>query len=382
MGLILEYEGKELFKKHKIPLLQSTAVKSVEEAKEASTNFSFPVAVKAQVLSGGRGKRGLIKLANSPDEVVEKAKSIIGRLDEKSGKTVSHLLIEQGADVEQELFVSMLYDRATLERMILFSTEGGVEIETLAKERPEAIEHFHVPFGETAHPYQFLAGLGKRGMKGKQKVAVARIIAALANMMVSEDLTLAEINPLAIVKSGEVIALDARVVTDDNAAYRHPERKNYLSEELRYTKEELDAKKHGLAYVDLGGEIAFSSVGAGMAMATADLIAEFGGTPKNFLDAGGGASAEKIEETLRIMIGTEPSAILINAFGGITKTDDVARGIIAARGKFKTNIPMVFRLSGTNQEAALQIMKEANLIAYDNMEESIKEVIKLSKESR
>ena len=210
-------------------------------------------------------------------------------------------------------------------------------------------------------------------------VSVARIIATLANMMVSEDLTLAEINPLAIVKSGQVIALDARVVTDDNAAYRHPEREKYLSEDLRYTKEELEAKKHDLAYVDLGGEIAFSSVGAGMAMATADLIKEFGGTPKNFLDAGGGASAEKIEETLKIMIGTNPKSILINAFGGITKTDDVARGIIAARSKFKTDIPMVFRLSGTNQEEALKIMKEANLVAYDSMEEAIQEVIRLSK---
>lgn len=379
MGLILEYEGKELFKKHKVPLLPSIAVKSADEAKEASTKLSFPVAVKAQVLSGGRGKRGLIQIANTPDEVVEKAKSILGRLDEKSGKTVSHLLIEQGADVDNELFVSMLYDRATLARMILFSTEGGVDIETLAKERPEAIEHFFVPFGETAYAYQFMAGLTKRGLKGKQMVSVARIIATLANMMVSEDLTLAEINPLAIVKSGQVIALDARVVTDDNAAYRHPEREKYLSEELRYTKEELEAKKHDLAYVDLGGEIAFSSVGAGMAMATADLIQEFGGTPKNFLDAGGGASAEKIEETLKIMIGTNPKSILINAFGGITKTDDVARGIIAARSKFKTDIPMVFRLSGTNQEEALKIMKEANLVAYDSMEEAIQEVIRLSK---
>ena len=379
MGLILEYEGKELFKKHKVPLLPSIAVKSAEEAKEASGKLLFPVAVKAQVLSGGRGKRGLIQLANTPEEVVEKAKAIIGRLDEKSGKTVSHLLIEQGADVDRELFVSMLYDRATLARMILFSTEGGVDIETLAKERPEAIEHFFVPIGEKAYPYQIMAVLTKRGLKGKQMVSVARIIATLANMMVSEDLTLAEINPLAIVKSGQVIALDARVVTDDNAAYRHPEREKYLSEDLRYTKEELEAKKHDLAYVDLGGEIAFSSVGAGMAMATADLIKEFGGTPKNFLDAGGGASAEKIEETLKIMIGTNPKSILINAFGGITKTDDVARGIIAARSKFKTDIPMVFRLSGTNQEEALKIMKEANLVAYDSMEEAIQEVIRLSK---
>ena len=382
MGLILEYEGKELFKKHQISLLPSITVKSADEAKTAASKLSFPVAIKAQVLSGGRGKRGLIQLANTPDEVVEKAKSILGRLDERSNKIVTHLLIEQGAQVEKELFVSMLYDRATLERMILFSTEGGVEIETLAKEKPEAIERFFVPFGEIARPYQFVAGLAKRGLKGKQKMSVAKIIATLANMMVSEDLTLAEINPLAIVKSGEVIALDARIFTDDNAAYRHPERQNYLSEELRYTKEELEAKKNGLSYVDLGGEIAFSSVGAGMAMATADLIAEFGSSPKNFLDAGGGASAEKIETTLKIMISTHPKAILVNAFGGITKTDDVARGIIAARSKFKTDIPMVFRLSGTNQEEALKLMKEANLPAFDNMEKAIQEAIKLSKFSR
>lgn len=377
MGLILEYEGKDLFKKYKIPLLKSKIVQTVVEAKEASTSFSFPVAIKAQVLSGGRGKRGLIQLANNPEEVVEKTKDILSKDDH--GTPVTHLLIEQGADIEKELFLSMLYDRSTFDRMILFSVEGGVDIETLAVEKPEAIQKFYVKFGETAYSYQFIYGLGGKGLNGKQKLKVAQIIATLANMMVTEDLQLAEINPLAIIKSGEVIALDARIVTDDNSIYRHPERKEYLSEQLRYTKEEADAKNNGLAYVDLGGEIAFSSVGAGMAMATADLIKEFGSSPKNFLDAGGGADAKKIEETFRIMIGTNPKSILINAFGGITRTDEVAKGIVSALEKYKTEIPITIRLSGTNQKEALQILKDAGLNAFDDMEEAIKEAVKLAK---
>lgn len=376
MGLILEYEGKNLFRKYRLPLVKSELVQSAEEAANVSTQFSFPVVVKAQVLSGGRGKRGLIQIANNSEEVVQKAKEILAKDDH--GKPVTHLLIEQGADIEKELFVSMLFDRSTFNRMILFSIEGGVEIETLAKERPEAIEKFYVPFGEEAYPYQFVAGLANKGLTSKQKIKVAQIIATLANMMHTEDLTLAEINPLAITKSGDVLVLDSKIVTDDNAVYRHPERTEYLSETLRYTKEEAEAKKADLAYVDLGGEISMLSVGAGLGMITADLIQEFGGTPKNFLDAGGGASAEKIETSLRIMIGTKPKSILINTFGGITRMDEVANGIVSVMKKIETDIPMIFRMSGTNVKEGLQILKEAGLTAYDNMEESIKQAVRLA----
>lgn len=379
MGLILEYEGKDLFRKYKIPLLPAILVKTPEEAVEAAGRISkFPVAVKAQVLSGGRGKRGLIQIANNAEEVVAKAKDIMAKDDK--GRPVTHLLIEEGADIGQELFISMLHNRENLETMVLFSMEGGVDIETLAKERPEAIERFFIPFGTTAYPYQFMAGLGKRGLEGKQKVKVAAIIATLVNMMAEEDLQLAEINPLAITKAGEVIALDARVVTDDNAMFRHPEREQYLSEELRDTTEEKDAKAHDLAYVDLGGAVGMLSCGAGMGMATADLIAEFGGSPRNFLDVGGGASPEKVENALRIMVGAggDLRSILINAFGGITRLDDVAKGIIEAKNKYNIEIPMVIRLMGTNQEEGVRILREAGLEAFEDMEPAIEKAVKLA----
>lgn len=381
MGLILEYEGKDLFKKYKIPLLKSQLVTSVEEAQQAASNFTFPVAVKAQVLSGGRGKRGLIQLAHSAEDLVAKAKDIFSKDD--NGTPVTHLLIEQGADIAHEIFISMLSDSKTLETIVLFSMEGGVDIETLAHERPEAIEKFYIPFGTEVFPYQFSSGLGKRGLKGKQKMTVARIIATLVTMMHKEDLQLAEINPLAIIKTGEVIALDARVVIDDNATFRHPERKNYLSEKLRYTKEEAAAKAAGMSYVGLGGEIGTLSVGAGLGMATSDLVEGAGGSVLNFLDIGGGAGQEKVEKALGIMVqggGDRLKSILINAFGGITRTDDIARGIVAARSQLNLQIPMVIRLSGTKIKEALEILKEAGIEAFDQMEPAIQKAVELAKQ--
>ncbi|MHA2365248.1 MAG: ATP-grasp domain-containing protein, partial [Candidatus Hodarchaeales archaeon] len=257
------------------------------------------------------------------------------------------------------------------------------DIESLAKEKPEAIEKFFVPFGTEVFPYQFVSGLAKRGLIGKQKMKIASIIATLVTMMQKEDLQLAEINPLVITKSGEVLALDARVVIDDNATFRHPERKDYLSEKLRYTKEEADAKTAGMSYVDLGGAIGTLSVGAGLGMTTADLVEGFGGSVRNFLDVGGGASAEKVETALKIMVdggGDQLNAILINAFGGITRTDDVARGIIAARDKLNIKQPIVVRLSGTNIEQALEILKEARMEAFDLMEPAIQKIVEISKQ--
>ncbi|MHA1982995.1 MAG: ATP-grasp domain-containing protein, partial [Candidatus Hodarchaeales archaeon] len=354
------------------------------EAKEAANKLGFPVAVKAQVLSGGRGKKGWIKLAKTAEEVGEKYIEISKSVNDHYGRDFP-FLIEKGANIKQEIFISMLIDPDTLETMVLFSLEGGVDIETLAKERPEAIEKFVIPFSKEVYPYLFLQGLGKQGLSGKIKSSNANIISTLVNMMRKEDLQLAEINPLVITSDNEVIALDARVVTDDDAAFRHPEREKYLSEELRYTREEADAEKNGLSYVDLGGEVGMLSCGAGMGMATADLIAYFGKEkgmyPRNFLDVGGGASPEKVEQALRIMVGESGlKSILINAFGGITRLDDVANGIIEAKTKYNISIPMVIRLSGTNQKEGVEILKKAGLEAYEEMEPAIQKAVEIAKE--
>ncbi|MHA2170914.1 MAG: ADP-forming succinate--CoA ligase subunit beta [Candidatus Kariarchaeaceae archaeon] len=378
IGLILEFEGKNLFKKYKIPLSEGILVTSAEEAKEAARQLGFPCAIKAQVLSGGRGKRGLIKIAKSPEEVIQHSINILSK--ESDSKPVTHLLVEKGANIETEFFISMIFDNSSLDILVLFSTEGGVDIETLAEERPEAIDRFRLPFGKDIYPFQFYSTLGKRGLVGNEKIKIASIIATLAKMMLEEDLQLAEINPLVTTKEQEVIALDARVIVDDNAQFRHPERKEFLSEELRYTVSEKDAKKHGLSYVNLGGSIGMLSVGAGLGMATADLLEHFGGSPLNFLDVGGGASEERVENALRIMIAdTGLKAILINAFGGITRLDDIARGILSAIGKFEINVPIIIRLMGTNYEKGIQILKNAGYEAYDAMETAIEAAVKASK---
>lgn len=384
MGLILEYEGKELFKKHKITIFPSILANTVDEAKKAANELGYPVAVKAQVLTGGRGKKGWIKLAKTSEEVESKVNEINTSVKEHYGREFP-FLIEKGANIKQEIFISMLIDPNTLETIVLFSLEGGVDIETLAKERPDAIEKFKVPFGQETYPYHFLSGLGRQGLTGKIKISIAKIISTLVNMMKTEDLQLAEINPLVITGDDQVIALDARIVVDDDATYRHPEREKYLSEELRYTKEEADAKEHGLSYVDLGGEIGMMSCGAGMGMFTADLIAYFGKEtgmyPRNFLDVGGGASPEKVEQALRIMVGESGlKSILINAFGGITRLDDVAKGIVEAKKKFNIKIPMVIRLMGTNQKEGVALLNEAGLEAFEEMEPAIQKAVALAKE--
>ncbi|MHA2501481.1 MAG: ATP-grasp domain-containing protein [Candidatus Kariarchaeaceae archaeon] len=251
MGLILEMEGKELFRKYRIPLSNFRMVTSAEEAKQAANELGLPVAVKAQVLSGGRGKRGLIKIARNEDEVIQHSIDILSKTDEKSNKPVTHLLIEQGADIDQEIFISMIYDAHTLETIILFSLEGGVNIEELAVEKPEAIEKVRIPFGAEVYGFTFMEMLSRRGMSGKAKITTANIMATMVKMMRTEDLSLCEINPLVITTPGDVIALDARIIVDDNAVFKHPEREEYLSQELRYTDSEKEATDAGLSYVNL-----------------------------------------------------------------------------------------------------------------------------------
>ena len=378
MGLILEFEGKDLFKKYKIPLSKSILVRSAEEAKEASSKLGLPVVVKAQVLSGGRGKRGLIKLAKTSEEVIQHSIDILSM--ESDGRPVTHLLIEEGADIKQEVFISMVHDNDTLETLVLFSMEGGVDIEGLAKDRPEMIDRWRIPYNQPTYGFDFFPDLAKRGLSGAKKIKIASIIATLVKMMQTEDLQLAEINPLVITNSDEVIALDARVIVEDNAQYRHPERKEYLSEILRYTDSERDAKDNDLSYVDLGGAIGMLSVGAGLGMATADLLEVFGGTPRNFLDVGGGADEVRVENALRIMLKDKGlKSILINAFGGITRLDEVAQGILNAIEKFDKlksgEVPMIIRLTGTNAKEGIEMIKKAGLSAYEEMEPAIEKAV-------
>ncbi|MCH8907023.1 MAG: ADP-forming succinate--CoA ligase subunit beta [Candidatus Heimdallarchaeota archaeon] len=378
MGLILEFEGKDLFKKYNLPLSEYILVKSAEEAKEAADTLDLPVAVKGQVLSGGRGKRGLIKIAKTKEEVIQHSIDILSK--ESDGRPVTHLLIEKAAEIEQEFFISMVYDLNSLDLLILFSAEGGVDIEQLAEHKPEAIDKIRISFTKDIYPFMFYPTLAKRGLSGEIKVKIAGIISTLARMMKSDDLQLAEINPLVITKDKEVIVLDARIIVDDNAMFRHKDRKEYLSEILRYTESEKDAKDKGLAYVDLGGTVGMLSVGAGLGMATADLIEVYGGTPRNFLDVGGGASQQNVEDALQIMMKDAGlKSILINAFGGITRLDDVAKGIVAAIETHNIKIPVIIRLIGTKSKEGLEIIKAAGHQAYSEMEPAIEAAVEAAK---
>lgn len=379
MGLILEYEGKEIFRKYKLPLADYILVQSADEAVNAANKLGLPVVVKAQVLSGKRGKRGLIKFAKTAEDVAVYAKEIMTK--ESDGRPINYLLIEKASNIASELFISMLFDPDTLDTVILFSMEGGVDIESLAENRPEAIEKFTVPFGDEVFPHNFIYGLSKRGVPKQHLRTIGSIMATLVEMMRKEDLQLAEINPLVITKEDKVIALDSKVGTDDDAMFRHPERANYISQKMRYTKEEAAAKAKDLSYVDLGGDIGMLSCGAGMGMATADLIQEFGGEPRNFLDVGGGASPEKVAESLRIMVSAGGlKSILINAFGGITKLDDVAKGIIDAKEKYNIDIPLVIRFNGTNQKEGMELLTKYGLDTYLEMEPAIQKVVEVSGE--
>ena len=358
-------------------MLEYRLVRSREEAEKAIDELGAPVAVKAQILSGGRGKMGLVKFSRTKEEALANYDEITSR--EFDGRPINLVVIEAGADIKQEVFVSMVFDN-TGNIVVLFSAEGGVEIEKLAEEEPEKISRFVVPFDDEIYPYMFAAGVGKQGFTGKVKMKIATIIATLVKMMVKEDLQLAEINPLIITNSDDVVAIDSRIGIDEDAMFRHPEREEWLSAELRDTPAEKDAHEHGLAYVDLGGDIGMLSCGAGMGMATADLIEYYGGEPRNFLDVGGGASPEKVENALRVMVSEGGlKSILINAFGGITRLDDVAKGIIEAKKKYNIDIPMVIRLNGTNQEEGVALLKEAGMEAYLSMEESVEKAVKLAK---
>ena len=381
MSLILEYEGKEfVFKKYNMPMLKYKLVKNKNEIDDVIKEIGLPLAVKAQILSGGRGKMGLVKFCKTEEEVKDAYADITSR--EFEGKPINLILFEAGADIKQELFISMVLDENG-DIVILFSSEGGIDIETLAKESPEKIAKFIIPIAEEALPHMFVNGIAKQGISGKPKLKIAAIISQLVKMMIKEDLELAEINPLIITSKDEVVAIDSRIGIDESANFRHPERINWASENMRYGKEEKeDAKDNGLAYVDLGGDIGMLCCGAGMGMATADLIEHFGGTPKNFLDVGGGASPEKVENALRIMVGIDGiKSILVNAFGGITRLDDVATGIIEAVNKYKITIPMVIRLIGTNQKEGVEILKKAGFEAYLEMEPSIEKAVQLGKAS-
>jgi succinyl-CoA synthetase beta subunit len=363
---IHEFQAKKIFSDYGIPVPEGETATRPEQAKEIAAKLGGTVVVKAQIHAGGRGKGGGVKLVQSPDEAFEAAKSIIGmdlvtHQTGLEGQKVKQVLIEKGLEIEKELYISIVVDRALACPVIMASEAGGMEIEEVASKTPEKIIKAAVDPAtgfSGVHARKIAYGLNLR--KALIKPA-SKIIASLYKIFVEKNCSLIEINPFIITKDQKLLALDGKINFDDDALYRHPEIKE-LYDPDEQDPLELEASKHDLNYIKLDGNVGCMVNGAGLAMATMDLIKLAGGEPANFLDVGGGASSEQVEKALKILLADKNvKVVLINIFGGILRCDRVAKGIVEAAKKTDLNLPNIIRLEGTNVDEARKILQESGL---------------------
>ena len=372
-----EYQSKRIFAKFGVPIPKGEVAASPTEAREIAQQLGGPVVVKSQVLVGGRGKAGGIKLAKSPEEAESCAEQILG-MDIK-GLTVEKVLIDQAADIQKEIYLGIVIDRSVGKPVFIASSEGGVEIEEVAKTNPEAIIRQAVDPLLGLVDYQARNLAFELGLRGKAIVAFVRIAQGLYKAFINSDASLAEINPLVVQGDGSLLAVDGKMVLDDNALFRHSD-----LAEMRDIQEEDESERAArladLSFVKLDGEIGCMVNGAGLAMATMDIVKHYGAEPANFLDIGGGAKAEKVAAALRIILA-DPNvkAILFNIFGGITRCDEVAKGILEALEEVPTDIPMVARLVGTNYEEGRAILEAANFPSAQSLGEAAQKAVAMAK---
>ncbi len=374
---IHEYQARNLFRKYGIPVPDGVVCHTVEEVKEKVPNDDKLRVVKAQVHVGGRGKAGGVKLAKSKEEAVEKAGQIIG-MDIK-GLTVEKVLVAEAVDIEKEFYVGLINDRNSKSVTLMASAEGGVEIEEVAKTNPEKIIKMPVDPTMGLMDWQARKIALQLVSDPAQIRQVATILVKLYKLYVESDASLAEINPLVVTPDKRVLAIDGKMNFDDNALFRQPE-VLAMREVTPDEQKEIDANEKGLSYIKLDGNIGCMVNGAGLAMATMDMIKLYGGEPANFLDIGGSSNPQKVIDAMNILLSdTNVKAVMINIFGGITRCDDVARGLVAALTTIKTDTPIVIRLSGTNAKEGLAIIKEFGLPTVSTMSEAAKKAIELSK---
>jgi succinyl-CoA synthetase beta subunit len=363
-----EYRSKEILARHGVPLLAGEVATTPHEAREAAERIGGPVVVKAQVLVGGRGKAGGVKLAGTPAEAEQRAGEILG-LDIK-GVTVRTLLVAPAADIAKEYYLALILDRAAKAVTIITSAEGGVEIEETARTNPEAILRLALDPLIGLQEFQVRRVGFFLGIPAELRRDFASVLRGLADAFLATDADLAEINPLVVTDAGELLALDAKIVLDDSALPRHPE-----LEALRDLNEEepaeTAAREAGISFIKLDGTIGCMVNGAGLAMTTMDLVKLAGGEPANFLDIGGGAKADRVAAAFRIILeDSNVRAILVNIFGGITRGDEVAHGIVEARSMLTREVPMVVRIVGTNAAQAAEILRQANLITAESLDDA------------
>jgi succinyl-CoA synthetase beta subunit len=350
-----EYQSKRLFAAHGVPIPRGDVATTPQEARRIAEELGGPVVVKSQVLVGGRGKAGGIRLAQTPDEAESVAGEILGL--EIKGLPVRKVLLDEAADIRQEIYLGIVVDRANRRPVMMASSEGGVEIEEVARTKPAAIKKVSIDPFLGLHGYQTLALAKGIGLASGHFRAFGRIARGLYQAFLAYDASLAEINPLIVTAAGELLAVDGKMVLDDNGLFRHSDlaQMRDVDEE---TPTEREAREASLSYVQLDGEIGCMVNGAGLAMATMDIIKHFGAAPANFLDIGGGAKAERVTTALRLILA-DPNvkAVLFNIFGGITRCDEVAKGIITAFEEVKPTVPLVARLVGTNEEEGRAILE-------------------------
>jgi succinyl-CoA synthetase beta subunit len=377
---LYEYQGKQLFKRFGIPVSEGRLATTPEEARAAAEEIGGQVVVKAQVLTGGRGKAGGVKLADDPADAEAKAQDILG-LD-INGHVVRKLWLESASDIAKEYYLSITFDRGAKQPLYMLTTEGGVEIEQVADENPEALARLHVDPLEGFQPYQ-----GRRLIYGagiddpSEQKQILAIVEKLYRCFVESDAMLTEINPLIVTPDGEVRALDSKFTVDDSALFRHPDIAEMRDVAAADPQEAL-AREKGVTYVKLDGNVGILGNGAGLSMSTVDVVVVAGGRPANFCDLGGGGDAQGVVDALEVITSDEQvRSIFFNIFGGITRCDEVARGILTALDQMKIELPIVVRLDGTNAEEGRQILADAaasNLFVEPTMLEAAQRAVELA----
>jgi succinyl-CoA synthetase beta subunit len=372
-----EYQSKRIFARYGVPIPRGEVASTPTEVREIAAKLGGRVVVKSQVLVGGRGKAGGIKLAKNPNEAERLAEQILG-MDIK-GLKVEKVLVDPAADIKEEIYLGIVIDRALQKPVIIASAAGGIDIEEVAKTNPEAIKRLPVDLEYGLMDYHARNLAFDLGLQRDLVGQFMKILHGLYQSFIHTDASLAEINPLAVMGDRQLLAVDGKIVLDDNALFRHPD-----LAELRDSQEETSAEKEarmaGLSYVKLEGEIGCMVNGAGLAMATMDIVKFYGGEPANFLDIGGGARSDKVAAALRIILSDpKVKSVLFNIFGGITRCDEVARGVLEALGQVPTKVPMVARLVGTNEEEGHRILAEANFPSASSLSEAAQKAVELAK---
>ena len=368
-----EYQSKQIFSKYGIPIPRGHVASTAREARQIAEELGGRVVIKAQVLVGGRGKAGGIRLAKSPKEAEDLATMLLGM--EIKGLPVSKVLVDEAVGIAKEIYLGITNDRAARKPVMMASSAGGVDIEEVAAQTPEKIIKIHIDPLLGLRDYQSRDMAVSIDLPRENWRAFSEIAAGLWRVYQENDATLAEINPLVVTSDQRLLALDGKMMIDDNALFRHADL-NEMRDLGAEDPLEVEARKYGLSYINLDGSVGCMVNGAGLAMATMDIIKLCGGEPANFLDIGGGASAEKVAAALRIILADKKvKAVLFNIFGGITRCDEVARGVLSALGEVKTQVPMVARLVGTNAEEGLQLLADAHMETAESLVDAARKAV-------